>query len=395
MILTTDLPATADLVVVGGGVLGAATAFYATRAGLRTVVIERRPRLCTLTTAAATGGVRAQFDNAEETALVRESLATFGNFAEIAGLPGYDIGLRPRGYLFVTTDPAMARKQGERVAAQRDWGVRDVQLLNGDEARYRFPYLSEEIVSARFRAADGFIDPKRLTYGYARASDATFVLDTAVTGFRLAGGRIAGVATSNGEIATPNVVVAAGPFSGKVAALADLDLGLTAVRRQKLMMPFVPEVPRDAPMTIDEDNGAHWRPAFEGAYLIYTDPTAEPTEPFWDVPTSADYAFLLLDPASAHNVVRACPFWREVWERGTDHWVIQAGQYTYTPDHRPILGPSPVPGLHLNLGYSGHGVMGSAGGSRRVIDLLVRKDDAAANPFRWDRPMAARALDVI
>ena len=148
-------------------------------------------------------------------------------------------------------------------------------------------------------------------------------------------------------------------------------------------------------MVIDEDNGAHWRPAFAGAYLIYTDPTAMPTEPLWDVPTSADYAFLLLDPSSDHNVARACPFWREVWERGTDHWVLQAGQYTYTPDHRPILGPSPVPGLYLNLGYSGHGVMGSAAGSRRVIDLLLGKEVAAANPFRWDRPRSERAFDVI
>src|SRR5262249_34296146 len=178
-------------------------------------------------------------------------------------------------------------------------------------------------------------------------------------------------------------------------ARAARDPGAAGARGRRLMMPLLREAPRDGSMITAEDTGAPWRPAFEGASLIYTDPTAEPTEPFWDVPTSADYAFLLLDPTSAHNVARTCPFWREVWERGTDHWVIQAGQYTYTPDHRPILGSSPVPGLHLNLGYSGHGVMGSAAGSRRVIDLLLGKDDAAANPFRWDRPMAARALDVI
>ncbi|HLG50832.1 MAG TPA: FAD-dependent oxidoreductase, partial [Chloroflexota bacterium] len=69
-----DPPTTADLVVIGGGVLGAATAFYATRAGLRTVVIERRPLLCTLTTPVAAGGFHLQFDNPEETELVRESL---------------------------------------------------------------------------------------------------------------------------------------------------------------------------------------------------------------------------------------------------------------------------------------------------------------------------------
>lgn len=395
MQLTNELPARADVVVVGGGILGAATAFFAGRAGLRAVVVESRPRLCTLTTAAATGGVRAQFDNPEETALVQESLAFFDRFAEAADLPGYDIGLRKRGYLFVTTDPATARKQAERVEAQHAWGVRDVELLTGNEARYRFPYLSEEIVSARFRADDGFIDPKRLTYGYARGSSATFVLDTAVTGLQLTGGRISGAATSRGVIATPNVVVAAGPFSGSVGAMVGLDLGLSPVRRQKLILPDVPEVPSDAPMTIDEDNGAHWRPAFRGAYLIYTDPAEPVTAPFWNVPTTAEYAFLLLDPSSPHNVARTGPFWKKVWDAGYDHWVLQAGQYTYTPDHRPYLGPGPIPGLHLNLGYSGHGVMGSAAGSRRVVDYLVGAEDPAQNPFRWNRPREERSFDII
>ncbi len=395
MKLTDDLPPSADLVVIGGGVLGTATAFFATRAGLRTVVLESRPRLATLTTAAATGGVRVQFDNPEETALAQESLAFFTRFADEANLPGYDVGLLPRGYLFVTTDRRMARRQQERVEAQRSWGVTDVELLSGDEARYRFPYLAEEIISARFRASDGFVDPKRLAYGYARASAATVVLETTVTAVRLVGGRVVGVRTSRGEISAPHVVVAAGPFSGQVAALAGLDLGISAVRRQKLILPEVPEVPADAPMTIDEDNGAHWRPAFRGAYLIYTDPTETPTEPAWNVPTSADYAFLLLNPASAHSVARSSPFWSTVWERGTDHWALQAGQYTYTRDRRPLLGPTPISGLHLNLGYSGHGVMGSAGGSRHVIDLLLGREDPAQNPFRWDRPIEDRAFDVI
>src|SRR3954470_12324352 len=86
-------PATADLVIVGAGVVGCATAFRAARAGLRTVVLDARPRPATLTTAAATGAFRLQFDNAEEHALVREGVELFAGFADRAGLPGYDIGL--------------------------------------------------------------------------------------------------------------------------------------------------------------------------------------------------------------------------------------------------------------------------------------------------------------
>src|SRR5438105_1801755 len=100
---TTELPRTADLVMIGGGIVGAATAFFASRAGLRTVVLERRPALCTLTTPASTGAFRAQFDNPEEIALVRESIALFEQFAEVTSLPGYDLDLRQQGYLWLTT----------------------------------------------------------------------------------------------------------------------------------------------------------------------------------------------------------------------------------------------------------------------------------------------------
>src|SRR5438477_7056250 len=101
--LTTDLPRTADLVVIGGGIVGAATAFFASRAGLRTVVLEKRPALCTLTTPVSTGAFRAQFDNLAETKLVQESIAVFEHFADHVEIKGYDIGLRQPGYLWLTT----------------------------------------------------------------------------------------------------------------------------------------------------------------------------------------------------------------------------------------------------------------------------------------------------
>src|SRR6478672_8476912 len=101
--LTQELPPAADLVMIGGGIVGAATAFFASRAGLKAVVLERRPALCTLTTPASTGAFRAQFDNPDEIALVREGIALFENFADIAGLPGYDLDLHQQGYLWLTT----------------------------------------------------------------------------------------------------------------------------------------------------------------------------------------------------------------------------------------------------------------------------------------------------
>src|SRR5215469_13381267 len=126
---TENLPQTADIVIIGGGIVGAATAYFAKRAGLRTVVIEKRPLLATLTTAAATGAFRAQFDNAEEIELVREGISLFANFAEIAELPEYDIGIHQQGYLWIATTEETARRQRALVAEQRAWGLEDVEIL--------------------------------------------------------------------------------------------------------------------------------------------------------------------------------------------------------------------------------------------------------------------------
>jgi sarcosine oxidase subunit beta len=410
-------PATADVVVVGAGIVGCATAFRAARAGLRTVVIDARPRPATLTTPAATGAYRLQFDNAEEIALVREGVELYADFADRAGLPGYEIGLRPQGYLFCARDAVAAARQRDLVARQHGFGLTDVELLDGDEVRRRFPWVAEGVVSARFRAGDGFIDQVRLAWGFALAAsggpgverpagsaDATFVLGQRVSGLRVVGGRIVAVETHDGAVAAPIVVLATGPFVGRTAALAGIEVPIAPTRRQKVIVADAPEVPQDAPMTIDEATGAHWRPALRGAYVLLTERGTPPSEPSWSVPTSADFAFRMLDPGSDDAVAHVAPFWADVWEHGVN-WVIHAGQYEYTPDHRPFVGPTPIEGLWLNGGWSGHGVMGSGGGSRLLLDAItgsatgpawgLRVDGPDGNPFRLDRPMEAGRHDVL
>jgi sarcosine oxidase subunit beta len=388
-----DPPRAAELVIIGGGIVGAATAFHASRAGLRPVLLERRAALCTLTTPASTGAFRLQFDDREELELVRESVDLLSNFSEITGQTRYDPKLRRQGYLWCTTDPGRAGWQQDLVRKQHTWGQSDVEHLDGDEVRRRFPYVSPAVLAARYRAGDGFLDPKEITLGFAASSGADVVTGCGVTGLCVEGGRLTSVGTNRGEISTGCAVIAAGPFSGDVASLAGVELPVQAVRRHKMTMPEVPEVPQDAPMTIDDDTGAHWRPGLRGAFLLYTDPDEPPGPPAEDLPTDHGFALELLDPKSPISVARVAPFWRGVWERGSANWILQAGQYTMTPDHRPLLGPTPVEGLYVNTGYSGHGVMGSAAGSRIVVDTLTGRLSPDQTPFHPTRGFQHRELD--
>lgn len=383
-----------DLVIIGGGVVGAATAFYAAQAGLHPLILERRPALCTLTTPASTGAFRLQFDNEEELRLVRESVDLFLNFNEITGQEEYDLAVRQQGYLWCTTEEGGVRRQEQLVARQHQWGQTDIELLDGDETRYRFPYIRETVRQARFRAGDGFLDPKALTLGLVTASRAEIRTECDVTGFEFCGGRLTAVCTRSGRIPTERAVIACGPFSGALAACAGVTLQVQPVIRQKVVLPNLPDVPPEAPMTIDDDMGTHWRPALHGAYLLFTDPETPPTEPLEDVPTDRRFAFRLLNPRSPVAAARITPFWERVWLRSSTHWLLHAGQYTMTPDHRPLIGETEIDGLWVNTGYSGHGIMGSPAGSRILVDCITGAP-RDANPFRLDRPFEPRERDVL
>jgi sarcosine oxidase subunit beta len=384
----SEPPASAELVIIGGGVIGAATAFFAARAGLKPLLLEARPALCTLTTPVAAGAFRLQFDNLEELELVRESAELFLNFQEVTGQHEYDLRVRQQGYLWLTTDDGNAERQRELVAQLHGWGQADVELLSGDEARDRFRYVGPDVLQARWRGGDGFLDTKELTFGLAHASGADVVLDCAATGFVTPGGRLTAVETTKATVETDAAVIAAGPLSGTVAQAASVPLPVVTVRRQKLILPDVPEVPPGAPMTIDEDTGVHWRPALAGAWLLFTDPTTPQSPPADTVPTDPAFAFKLLDPSSRFSVARVVPFWRDVWDRGSVHWLLQAGQYAVTPDHRPLIGPTKVEGLWVNTGYSGHGIMLGPAGSRHLVDLIAGK--AESNPFAPGRAFEKR-----
>lgn len=376
-----DVPRAADVVIIGGGILGTATAFYASRAGLKTIVVEKRDGLATLTTIASEECFRAQFTEPENVAMMKASIEVFENFAEHIGIPGYDISLHEQGYLFLTNRPDGYVTLRRIVERQRKAGLDDVELLDDREVLRRFPWVSEEVTAATFRAREGWLSAHELTYGYAKGSSAIFLLRTEATDILLDAEGVCGVQTNRGLISTRNVVIAAGPFSGVVAQMAGVELPLMIVRRQKAIVGHDDLIPQDAPMTIDVNSGAYWRPEVGGAALGWAI-DEDPTPPADSVPVDWEFAAIVLN-----QVKQLAPFWEKVIERLTrDNVYISAGQYTITPDAKPILGPHPeIRGLHFNLGYSGHGVMGSPEGSRMVVAMLLGQMDVETCPFRFAR----------
>jgi sarcosine oxidase, subunit beta len=376
-------PRSAEVVVIGGGVIGAGVAFAARRAGLEAVVVEARPALAAATTAVATGAFRLQQDDPDELALVRESVAAIHDFAEYTGQAGYDPEPRAVGLLSLTTTEDGAATHRATVEHQRSIGVEGVELLVGEEARRRFPYLSPEVRSARLRMDDGVLDPRRLALGLLAGSRAPVTTRCRVTGFTVTDGRLTAVHTDGGAIATGCCVIAAGPVSGVVAGLAGIELPIYAMRRHRLVLPDVPQVPAWAPLTYDDDTGAHWRPGLRGAYVLISHPELVASEPVDDPPPDPAFPYQVLDPRSPDSVARLSPFWAEVWNDQRASWLLQCGQYTMTPDRRPLVGPTAVEGLHVSTGYSGHGVMCAIGAGRLLADLVTGA--RTENPFRLDR----------
>jgi sarcosine oxidase subunit beta len=374
-------PRTADAVVVGGGIVGVATAFWLSRAGLDTVLVEMRDGLSTLTTPNSIECFRAQFTEPPMAALAMASIEIFENFAEVVGIPGYDISLHHQGYLFVTDEPDMLGDLEAAVQTHHRLGVVDSEFLTGDEVRARFRYISPTAVGATFRQRDGWLSSHEATQGFAKGSQACFLLRTRVTNILRDAQGVSGVETERGSIATRNVVNAAGPFAGVLGCLAGLDLPLEPVRRQKAFIAPKPQIPQHAPLTIDLVRDAYWRPETGGAYIAWVDPDEPVSQPAEELPTDWDFPALALD-----KLIHLSPFWEEVVaDLKKPEVQISAGQYVYTPDDQPLIGPLPeLPGFYVNCGYWA-GVMLSAGSGKWVADLMTGDMKPEDNPLRPTR----------
>lgn len=353
---------TADVVIIGGGIVGASIAWHLTEAGCRKLLmVERESHQGKGSTGKSMGGVRAQFATKPNIQMSLYSIPFYAAFEERLGQPA---DYRPQGYMFVATKPSHLEYLRTNQALQKSLGLKNVGMVTHDEIVERVPQLrSDDILGGSFCSTDGFVDPNSVMVGFTTAAHergAKLWRSTEVTAIRRNGSGFE-VETARGAVSTKTVVNAAGAWAREIAAMAGVDLPVEPLRRM-----LVPTEPFDGvshaiPMVIDMTNGFHFRPESLGFLLAWNDPTEtsgfkenfEPTFIEKILERAADrvpcFENLAINPKRA--------------------W---AGLYEMTPDHHCILGPVPeVDGFFCANGFSGHGVMHAPATGKILADLIT------------------------
>lgn len=376
----------ADVIIIGGGIVGSSIAYHLTEAGCTSVlVLERESSQGKGSTGKSMGGVRAQFATPVNIRMSLYSIPFFGRFDEVMGHPS---GYRPQGYLFVATNQAHLDYLRENYRSQVEAGLKDVHLLDPAGVSRLAPELrSDDILGGSFCATDGFVDPYSVMTGFmlkAMERGVQLLRDTDVTGIRVDAAGVCGVETAQGFLASRTVVNATGAWAGTVARLAGVDLPVEPLRRM-----LVPTEPFDgvshlSPMVVDMNTGFHYRPEGRGLLLAWNDPEETP-----GFKLNFDRAFI--EKVLTRGVDRL-PCLEEAEVNPKRAW---AGLYEMTPDHHPVIGPvRSLPGFFLANGFSGHGVMHSPATGRILADLIVhgRCDLVDTELLGFERFAAGRLL---
>jgi sarcosine oxidase, subunit beta len=361
-------------VVVGGGIVGLASAHALAERDVRVTVCEKGS-IGGGSTGRSAGGIRAQFSTPVNVDLSLASLDVWDAFEERFGV---DIAHRRVGYLFLAREEDTAERLRENVSMQNERGVPS-EFLTPAEATDRCGGLrTERFVGASFSPTDGFADPNLALQGYAGAAREAGVeirTKTGVTGIRRDGERVVGVEVDGGdeggsgeEIDADYVVNAAGPWAGRVGGMAGVELPVAPRRRQMAIVEPEHPVPESDPLTIDLDTGSYFRPEREGIALVGgqfgEDPDADP-----------DRYRTGMDLEQAVDAVERAGEWTSYFGPETRIRRGWAGLYAVTPDNHPILEET-VPGFVNAVGFSGHGFM-HAPATGRIVAELVRDGEAS------------------
>jgi sarcosine oxidase, subunit beta len=365
------LPPTADVVVVGGGVIGTSIAFHLAEAGVDVCLLERG-QLAGGSTSRAAGGFRAQFSDPLNIAIGLRSIEAFTGFGE---RPGAEIDLHQVGYLFLLDRPEDVEAFEASVAVQNELGVPS-RMVTLDEAAALCPIAAlDGVLAATFSPLDGHASPEAVTLGYAAAArthGAVVVTGCALDGIAQAGSDIGRVETSLGGIDTDTVVCAGGVWSPEVARLVCVDLPVEPYLREVGFTGPTAGLPDVVPLTVDFSTGFYFHR--EGPGLLFG--MADRSQP-----AGLDAAS---DPAWLERVMEIaehrCPSLLDMGIAGG--W---KGYYEVTPDHNALVGEAA--GVHRFIyatGFSGHGFLQAPAIGEIVRDLVLGRE-----PFVDVTPLSA------
>lgn len=349
----------ASVVIIGGGVMGAAIAYHLAAAGVRDVLLLERDELAAGSTSKAAGGIRAQFSDELNIQLGARSLEAFGRFGEEIG---HDIGLHRVGYLFLLSTPQEVASFEAGVRLQNALGVPS-RMIGPAEARRLSPLIrTDGLLAAAFSPDDGHCTPEAVVHGYAAAArrcGARVLRHTEVTGIERQGSAITGVRTTLGPIVTDTVICAAGAWSRAVGAMAGVDLPVQPLRRQIAVTEPVPGLPPELPMTIDFTSSLYFHAEGPGLLVGMSDPDERP-----GFATDTHDRWI---PRLAAAMERRAPALLDL--RRTGGW---AGLYEVTPDHNALIGEaSTVSRFLYATGFSGHGFLQGPAVGEVVRDLYL------------------------
>jgi glycine/D-amino acid oxidase-like deaminating enzyme len=366
-----SLPAHAEVVVVGGGVMGTSAAFHLAEAGVGVLLVEQAG-LASGSTSKAAGGVRAQFSDPLNVAIALRSLEAFDRFAE---RPGGEIDLHRVGYLFLLDRADDVAAFERSVALQNELGVPS-RLVTPEEAAALSPLAGlDGVLAAAFCPLDGHASPEAVVHGYAagaRRHGASVVTDCAVTGIAVGSGTVRAVATSRGRVETGAVVCCAGAWSRRIGALAGVELRVEPVARQITYTAPLAGLPERIPLTIDFSTGFYFHREGPGLLFGMAD-RAQP--PGFDAPTDPDWLSRVLEAAE-----RRAPVLVDAGLAGG--WT---GYYEVSPDHNALVGEAASPARFLYAtGFSGHGFLQGPAIGEVLRDLVLGRE-----PFVDVAPLSA------
>ena len=349
---------TAEIVIIGGGIIGTSLAYHLGQKGAKGVVLLERGMLGEGSTAKCVGGIRFQFSTEINILFSLESAKTWQHFEELTEV---DLGFKKVGYLFLATTSEEWETFQANARLQNSYGI-PVELLSPQEIRYRWPYLrADDLRGATFCPWEGYAGPYEALTGYAKGARKKGVKiheNTEVQKILVENGKIAGVATPKGHISAPIIINAAGPYAEEVGKMAGVEIPVKPYRRQIFFTAAFPWIQDPIPLVIDFHRGWYFRREGEG--LLISGPKDE--YPSFNV--AVDYDAMV---EVAENSLLRVPLMEKA--QITRGW---AGSYEISPDNHAILGKIPeVEGFYAANGFSGHGFQHSPAAGKVMAELIL------------------------